>query len=625
MEEAKIDSRHKNISEVLVNSKLPFKVPEFQRDFVWGENEIDDLLNDFMEDSDNFERETNELSGYLLGNIVLIESNKNLEVIDGQQRLTTITIIFKALQTYAKQKSKDKTEFSDTWINYSSTLPKGYSLVGDFGDYKGLKIQHDPSLSFGDFYARLMRDEISDDYKIENNSDNNIKSIYDYVLDYIEDRDLSEKQIIRFINYLNNNVYLIMTTAPNESKAFQLFEVLNDRGRALDALDLIKNLALKTIVSESNTSLKAEFLSNWKEFSKNLEYPLTKDKRRNKIVASKFLSNYFLAAYGDNVKKNNLLKYFKNKLKYWNSNDLVNFSKELSITSKVYSRLDVQEYTSYSSKNENLLIILYEILGVEQSKTMLIPFYKLTNETDKELLIDAIIRYVTSVLFSFNQTNVIESFIPQMIKHYHSYDKELGTVKHTIEFINKEITKYTSDIETLLPTRRFENKNGSTSTKAILLYRLLEGYFCERVEAIHKEKSKKYTIEHILSQKIDIKDYTELGFEDVDEFMQYKNKIGNLTLIYSTDNSSLGNKAFVNKLPHYENDVNFYLTKKLAANLTTEVKNGQDTKLINKINAYVSTPKVDKENIHFTKSMIDKRSSEITNIVLDLVKKDYNK
>ncbi|OEK79679.1 hypothetical protein AST03_06865 [Staphylococcus equorum] len=621
MEETKIDSRHKNISEILFNSKHAFKIPEFQRDFVWSKNEIKELLNDFMEDSDNFERETNELSGYLLGNIVLIGSNQDMEVIDGQQRLTTITIIFKALQTYAKIKCGENSQFHETWNTYSTTLPKGYSLVSDFGDFKGLKIQHASSLSFGDFYARLMRDEINEDYKIENNSDQNIKSIFDYVLNFIEEEKLSEKQIIRFINYLNYNVYLIMTIAPSEGKAFQLFEVLNDRGRSLEPLDLIKNLALKTIVSDSDETLKSEFLTNWKEFSQNLEYPLKKDRRKKKISASKFLTNYFLAVYGNNIKKDNLLKFFKTKLKSWSPSELVNFSKELAVTSNTFSKLEVQEYSTFTKKNENILKILYEILSVEQAKTMLIPFYKLSNESDKEKVIDAIIRYVSSVLFSFNQTNVIEAFIPQMIKNYHKLDKKNGTINHTIKFINTEIDKYTDDIKTSLSSRRFENKNGSTSTKAILLYRLLEGYFCERVEAIHKDQSKKYTIEHILSQKIDVQSFSELNFENEEEFLQYKNKIGNLTLIYSTDNSSLGNKSFKNKIPHYDNDVNFYLTKKLATNLKTEVKNGQDTKLINKINSYVTTPNLKSNEQHFTKNMIDKRSNEITNIIIDLVKR----
>ena len=54
-------------------------------------------------------------------------------------------------------------------------------------------------------------------------------------------------------------------------------------GRALEPLDLIKNLALKSIVKDGDDSLKEEFLSHWKKFSENLEYPFKQDNRRKNI------------------------------------------------------------------------------------------------------------------------------------------------------------------------------------------------------------------------------------------------------------------------------------------------------------------------------------------------------
>ena len=60
-----------------------------------------------------------------------------------------------------------------------------------------------------------------------------------------------------------------------------------------------------------------------------------------------------------------------------------------------------------------------------------------------------------------------------------------------------------------------------------------------------------------------------------------KIKVSNLTLINNTDNSSIGNKKFIDKLAHYKEDVEFLLTKKLATDLETNVKNGQDTRLVN--------------------------------------------
>ncbi|MEB8127621.1 DUF262 domain-containing protein [Staphylococcus succinus] len=615
MEENKIDSRHQNISELIFNSKQPFFIPEFQREFVWDQKDIKELLIDFMEDSEDFEKETSALSGYLLGNIVLIANNDHMTVIDGQQRLTTITIIFKALQSYAKNKTKELSEYKDKWSNLSSNLPKGYSMTNDLGEFVKLKIKHDTSLPFGDFYRRLMQNQLNEDYIITNNSDKNIREIYDYVFEFIEENNLSEKQIIRFINYLMYNVYLIMTTAPSESKAFQLFEVLNDRGRALEPLDLIKNLALQSIVKNGDESIKNEFLKNWKRFSLNLEYPFQKDNRRKKISSSKFLTNYLLAMYGENVKKNNLLDFFKKKLKEWNSNNIVDFSKDLANISDIFAKLEVHDYVAFTNKHQYLMTTIYEVISVEQAKVMLMPFYLLDNESDKKSILDAVIRYVTTILFSFNQTNTIESFIPKMIKKYY----ENKNVKATVELINNEIKLFIDDIHTNLPSKKLENKNGIHSPKAILLYRLIEGLIIKNGNAISKSLSKHLTIEHILSQKINIDNYSEIGFLDEEEFAQYKNRIGNLTLINNTDNSSMGNKKFIEKLPHYRDDVEFLLTKKLATNLETNVKNGQDTKLVNMINSYITTPKLAKNEIHYTKKMIDLRSNEITNLIMDFI------
>lgn len=94
-----ITSELKRVKDLLDN-KDQFIIPDFQRGFVWAKNEIDILFNDFREDTDNFTIDLNKLPGYLLGNIVFIndEQDMNLasqfEVIDGQQRLTTLTLIF---------------------------------------------------------------------------------------------------------------------------------------------------------------------------------------------------------------------------------------------------------------------------------------------------------------------------------------------------------------------------------------------------------------------------------------------------------------------------------------------------------------------------------------------------
>src|SRR5699024_2094634 len=222
----------------------------------------------------------------------------------------------------------------------------------------------------------------------------------------------------RFINYLTENVFLIMTTAPNESKAFQLFEVLNDRGRSLEPLDLIKNMFLKIITkNDKNNTQKKEFLQHWSKFSENLEYPMIKDKRRSKLSSSSFLSSYILAFEGENIRKNDLFEYFKGQHDNLSSKELIDFARNVSKVSEDYSKLSMKEYVSYLKDSHKEMTILYEILGNEQSKAMLMPFYFVDDE-DKKKVLDATNRYVASILFSFTQANQIESFIPKMIQQY---------------------------------------------------------------------------------------------------------------------------------------------------------------------------------------------------------------
>ncbi|TFU61163.1 DUF262 domain-containing protein [Jeotgalicoccus nanhaiensis] len=615
MENAKISSLNKSVSELLLSGNIVFRIPDFQRDFVWTENEIKDLINDFDEDSRNFEQETDELSGYLLGNIVLIGQGKDFEVIDGQQRLTTLTIIFKALQAYASNKANDlSAKYQDRWRSYSTNLSKGFSLTSDLGDYKGLKIRHDSSLSFGDFYRRLMEDDLDVDHVPDKETDKNIQSIYEYVVNFFDSENMTEEKMIRFINYLTENVFLIMTTAPNESKAFQLFEVLNDRGRSLEPLDLIKNMFLKIITkNDPDNTQKKEFLRHWSKFSDNLEYPMIKDKRRSKLSSSSFLSSYILAFEGENIRKNDLFEYFKDQHDNLSSKELIDFAKNVSRVSEVYSRLSMKEYGSYLRDSHKEMTIFYEILGNEQSKAMLMPFYFVDDE-DKKKVLDATNRYVASILFSFTQANQIESFIPKMIQQY----KSNQDIDKLVAFINKETAKYAVDIKDSLPTRRLENKNGTVSKKATTMYRFLEGYYCNRVDAITSQTGKRFSIEHIMSKKLTVYDYSAMGFKDKEEFDQYLNRIGNLSLIYTTDNSSLSNKPFDEKISHYK-EIDFLLTKKLGMTLTTSVIDGKDTKLINQINKSISTPNLKSKQHYFTKSMIDKRSDEVSQFLADIL------
>lgn len=335
-----IDSYMHNLNKVFLEENKNFHIPDFQRDFVWTDEEANELFKDFSEDSNNFETETSQLQGYLLGNIVLIDSGSKSLVVDGQQRLTTLSLIFKALYETVKNKAFDITNSDQAaWLGRLGELNKGFIRVDDAGEFIGLRITHEPTLPFGGYYKDLIRD--TPNLEAKTISDENIESVYSSVLENIE--SLNDIQLNRFITYLRTKVKLIVTTAPSQSKAFQLFEVLNDRGRSLEPLDLVKNLFLKQLTTDGyNTEDLTQFNSNWTNFIKNLEIS-----PKRKIASSTFMKHFVTAEYAKNIKQNTLFEFFDNKgdeRSRIQSNEILNFSRKLVKTSEIYRDIEKKPF-----------------------------------------------------------------------------------------------------------------------------------------------------------------------------------------------------------------------------------------------------------------------------------------
>ena len=81
---AEIVSTMKKVSEMMIDVKTIYNIPNYQREFVWNRKEVEQLLNDISDDSYGFTVDSSRLEGYLLGNIVLIGDEEKVDVVDGQ-------------------------------------------------------------------------------------------------------------------------------------------------------------------------------------------------------------------------------------------------------------------------------------------------------------------------------------------------------------------------------------------------------------------------------------------------------------------------------------------------------------------------------------------------------------
>lgn len=610
-----IVSEMRTIYDLLLKDSTTYYIPFFQRDFVWNKDDANQLIEDIVNDTDNFTIETEELEGYLLGNIVLIDDQENnqKQVIDGQQRLTTLSIMAKALfDVINKRINETQGSEKTAWIQRLSDLPKAFSVMNDENEFKSLKILHDPGLGFGDYYRKLINDQATEE-DIVKEADANIAEIYNTFYEYID--DIKDAQLKKFISYYKNKIKLIETTAPTEAKAFQLFEILNDRGRSLEPMDLIKNGFLQVLNVEGKQDNKIEdFNNDWRETMENLQ-----PSPKKRLSSTTFLRQVLIALYGENINSNKLFEYFKKRK--INGDEILDFSNQMKKISKVYSDIEVGKYSDYY--DDEKMYILYKLLGIKQFYPLLIRFYDET-QAKKDLLIDAVVRLGAAIVFSYNQTNLIEKMLPNIIVEYNNNsgkDSE-GAFTKLLEGIDSEIENYAKLTKTVLAERNHAGRNGQANAKAATILKFIEYYFNKNDFVRNVPRGKKITVEHILSRNLKLEDYKitneKLGFESDKERESYLHKIGNLTLLYNTDNSAIGNGIFQEKKEVYKQST-FIITSSIIKPLTTPIKNGKDTAFYQMVNEnetqYASGKKL------WTKEYIDERGNDIANFMYSILTK----
>nr|WP_181716093.1 DUF262 domain-containing protein [Carnobacterium sp.]QJS06095.1 hypothetical protein [Carnobacterium sp.] len=629
-----ITSDMRNINSIFVEKNYTLYIPVFQREFVWDQEVAEQLMNDFNEDSNSFSIDSSELPGYLLGNIVLIKPTEDTpyySVVDGQQRLISLTLLAKALFDRLILKiaetNSDESEMR-TWVRIQGDLDKVYSVLNDENEWIGHRIRFNDYLKYGNFYSELISLEGSEDTQTESlvKAENNILEVYSKFRDKI--LELDDIQLKKFANYFKKNIKLIVTVAPTEEKAFQLFEVLNSRGRVLEPLDLIKNIFLQKIYEDDqNEDQRSIFNRNWFEFSENLEIT-----RHKVIPSSTFLKHYIMARYGENKRKDKLYTYIKSM--ELNSSEIIDLSKDLNRTSAIYRDVEKKEYQSFiDSTNDSIdqaqgdllkikIRIIFEILGITQFHSLLIPFYFESFE-NKIKVLDSAIKYGAAVLFAQRQTNVIENGIERFLSEYINSEDDENKFENLINMINDKKNSYIQDFRNNLYMVNYGNRK----QKALTLLKFIEIYGNNNISVLNAPKTgiNSITLEHMMPQTPS-NTISENNFEDSNLYNLYVNYIGNLTLLKKSDNSGVQNISFGNKRGTYGSSL-YNMTSNIIAPLQNNRSSGQDYDQVTYINSWniQYTELSDAEgnpldiSEHWTKQAIISRGKKITDFVIELL------
>ncbi len=275
---AKIEDHKYTIEEAF--RECFYIVPDYQREYVWTEKEVQQLLQDIDEEFDVGDKRE-----YFIGTVLVSPTaqKSHFEVIDGQQRLTTFFLLLCALRHRFKGEPQYplltgllSTSYTDGGGNLKTSLklePR-YENAGDLMN-RIVAIDADPQTT----KAKIAAAGIPKFGSLENLLTASA-TIHSFLDSNYKDLDALRK----YWGYLANNVVFIQIST-DVSSALKIFETINERGVGLNSMDLLKNLLFTQVKPEDFTRLKDE----WKKITAPLE--------RNKEKPLRFLRYFIMSNY----------------------------------------------------------------------------------------------------------------------------------------------------------------------------------------------------------------------------------------------------------------------------------------------------------------------------------------
>jgi len=518
------------------------KIPFFQRTYVWDEENWERLLEELSRRSE----------GNFLGSIILKQLTtssgkpKRLEVIDGQQRLTTLSILLKVLYNLFEDKIKENIK-TDLW-----------PILFYREDYTSseYKIKIECSRVDADAYEEVINpNNLSLDLASINDKRHKILRCYKYFYENLKDKKEEKRRgIFNKILSTGNKMLVVIDIDQNDDEQ-AIFDTLNTAGVRLSTAEIIKNALFQKVIQVYknkeqaiklyNETWEKTFLSDEDRINYWETERLTGRLKRDNI---EILLHCFGVIKGffdpDKHTLSDLSKLYKEEIQRKNSKEeLEIFIKEIieyaNIYQKKFPAFDNSTLFSFGDSINRLFHIL-EVLQISTFHPFILYVFK--NCQDENC--------VKEKLGMLEKFIVRRAIAQHSIKNYNKYCKEFIKSPDSIFETSKETTS--EDISNGLKT--ISNKNAALLLFWIELYRRNKG---NRYDT--KELKYTYSLEHIMPQKweeywgnIPTKFNPDGSKMSEEEAKKDRNEkiywIGNMTLLRSALNSALRNYPFEKKM-----------------------------------------------------------------------------
>ncbi len=538
-----IEAKEINVRDLLMNRF--FEIPLYQRPFSWNEENFQELVDDIRDAIDSQEE------NYFLGTILLKaeEDGITYEIVDGQQRLTSLIVLLAVFGDYANNPEVKE--------DIKACLVQRGLRIGGIPTRERIRVWRDLEKNFSEYIykdrgtVRFLEDFNSKRIKYPD-KDSPVYHLYEAIKtfrDFAE--ELNEKELIMFLEYLLTGVYFVRIITDNRSSAFRLFNVLNTRGLPLSAADVLKSMNLEFVPEER----REDYFKKWREIEEDI------GRERLESIIS-----YVRTIFAEEKAKRELVDEFEMLFKDKDSGirkgteffDIIleygGIYKD-KILDPQLSSLSPQERVSY----QTLMELMNRFLPFSDWIPPLMLFYKKFKDEstlyqfafllERKFFIEWCADFTATERLT-SSINLIKLIKEQktsegVLNRMFEYSEEIrrGRERRKIDFVDREAVK--NILLSKLSDSQFYSLKGGKMARYVLLRLDME---------MQEENFPGYanlstiTVEHILPRLPQGEWLSIFSEEDVDRIV---NKLGNLTLLNKRRNSRASNYDFERKKEKY--------------------------------------------------------------------------
>lgn len=591
------------IIDTMFDNKRQYQIPVYQRNYDWKKDNCLELFNDVI---NAYEKERT----HFLGTVVQVQQDeegglKHYIIVDGQQRMTSIYLLLKAL--YDKGDDLDKEEIKGLLFNESASH--------DFDKQEKNKLKLKPIKTDNEQFLFLMNDKQD---KMDRNS--NIWINYDYFCTLIYEKKKQEYKIKNILNGLKRlEIVMISLKEPNDDPQV-IFERINSTGEDLKLADLIRNYLLMTDVN-------MDYLFE--------EYWLPVETKLGKSEINKYFLTYIIFKLGE-VKEDEAYQQFK---KWADSSEFSHedIMKELKYYSKFYAAF--VGFSNDYSKEINNYLSAYRSL---KQSTMYPFLFSVFDDYERKAIDEEIVLQILQFYLNYTIRRLVvgipsnslrglyRSLYKRIFKSEALKDNYLETV-YSFMAVDLAYTKDATPSDTTFKEKLMSENIYKNRSLCKYLLSILENGVNAIKETVQIDSDT--TIEHIMPQNKDNEDWCKEIGENFDiVYDRYLHTLGNLSL--TGYNSELSDKKFKEKVDMIKAKSKFVVLNQDVIdkqNWNEKTITARADRLSSKLLQDLKLPEVfgkkiaiDKENSHHVDDVYDYTGKKPTNFIFMGENKDVS-